>query len=143
MVRQNRILVWLLRAIGTLDFAAIQFVFAPRDWLAGIHQWLGLGDFPQHPIVGYLARSTSIWYAIYGLLLWFVSFDVQKYALLIRVLAATLVIQGLIIASVGAAEGLPIFWIMSEGTVCSTMGLALLWVQHAPSHDDSQPPDVR
>ena len=119
----------MLRTIGTLDLTAIIFVFAPRESIATTHRWLGMGEFPIDPIAGYLARTTSIWFAIYGLLLWYVSTDVQKYAALIRFLSAILVLQGFLVAAIDWTEGLPTWWIGMEGLVCSGMGLSLLVLQ--------------
>ncbi len=93
------------------------------------HRYLGMGDFPLEPIAGYLARTTSIWFAIYGLLLWYVSFDTQKYAALIRFLATILFVQGFLIAAIDWTEGLPTWWIGMEGLVCSGMGLSLFVLQ--------------
>jgi hypothetical protein len=126
----------MLRAIGSMDLMAIIAVLAPRDWIAATHRWLGLGEFPHEPVAGYLARSTSIWFAIYGLLLWFVSFDIQKYSNLIRFLAWILVFHGFAIAGVDLAEGMPTWWIPTEGLFCSGMGCCLLWLQRGASTTD-------
>jgi hypothetical protein len=119
----------MLRTIGSLDLIALLAVFAPRAWIAQSHESLGLGTFPQEPIAAYLARCTSIWYASYGLLLWFVAYDVQKYSLLITCLASTMLIQGFIVAGIDIAVGMPDWWIALEGPCCSGLGAGLLWLQ--------------
>lgn len=126
MSNRERWLKWTLRVIGLLDFVAISAVFAPREWIANSHQWLGLGEFPSQPIVGYLARCTSVWYASYGLLLWFISFDTQKYSFLITCLGCTLFLQGLIIVGIDTTEQMPGWWIAIEGPCCSGLGAILL-----------------
>lgn len=126
MPRRSRWLIWTLRAIGLLDLIAVTAVFAPRSWITSSHQWLGLGDFPTEPIAGYLARCTSVWYASYGALLWFVSFDIQRYVSLITCLAWILFVQGLIVIGIDAVEGMPAWWIAFEGPCCSGMGAILL-----------------
>ena len=121
----------MLRAIGLIDLIALLAVISPRSWIALSHDSLGLGTFPDAPITGYLARCTSIWYASYGLLLWFVSFDVQKYSLLITCLAWTMFIQGFIVVGIDLAEGMPGWWIALEGPCCSGLGASLLLLQRS------------
>lgn len=119
----------MLRTIGCLDLLALIAVFSSREWMAGVHQFLGLGTIPSGPIVGYLARCTSIWYASYGLLLWFVSYDVEKYSLLITGLAATMFVQGFIVVGIDIAEGMPGWWTGLEGPCCTGLGASLLLLQ--------------
>ena len=45
-----------LRLAGGILLLAFLAVFLPRGWMAAIHEWLGLGVFPQVPIVDYLTR---------------------------------------------------------------------------------------
>lgn len=119
----------MLRAIGLVDLLALLAVLSPRSWIASSHELLGLGTFPTEPIAGYLARCTSIWYASYGLLLWFVSCDIQKYSLLITCLAWTMFVQGFIVVGIDIAEGMPDWWITFEGPCCSGLGASLLLLQ--------------
>lgn len=126
---RRRCLVWMLRAIGALDMLALIAVISSGESIAAIHQSLGLGTIPREPIVGYLARCTSIWYASYGLLLWFVSCDIEKYSLLITGLAVTMLVQGLIVVGIDVAEKMPGWWIALEGPCCSGLGATLLLLQ--------------
>jgi len=71
----EKLLKLLLRFLGTTSLFALVFVVAPYSWLDSIHSLLGMGQFPDKPVVGYLARSTSALYAILGGLFWIVSFD--------------------------------------------------------------------
>ena len=119
----------MLRLIGMIDLVAIFAVLAPRTWLASINVGLGLGEFPVAPIAGYLARSTSFWYVSYGLLLWFVSYDVGKYRALIACLAAMLIAQGAIMIGIDLVEGMPIWWTVTEGPCCAGFGIVLLALQ--------------
>ena len=60
----------LIGVVGVGLMSAIIPVFFPVDLMATLHQWLGvwgeLGDFPDAPITIYLARSTSLLYALHG-----------------------------------------------------------------------------
>lgn len=134
MPNRRRLLTWMLRTIGLLDLIALVAVFSSRAWIASIHQSLGLGTFPDEPIVGYLARCTSIWYASYGMLLWFVSFDIEKYSRLITCLAVTMFVQGFIVIGIDVAERMPDWWIALEGPCCSGLGASLLLMQWAASN---------
>ena len=46
----------LLGVIGVGLLVATAAVFLPVEWMAAIHRWLGLGEFPDSPITIYLAR---------------------------------------------------------------------------------------
>ncbi len=122
-------LVVLLRLLGLLDFCALAAVLAPRAWIAASHEWLGLGGFPTGPLVEYLARCTSVWYASYGLLLWFISHDVERYARLISCLSCVLVVQGIVIVGIDLTAGMPGWWTAFEGPCCSGLGAILLMLQ--------------
>ena len=69
----------LLRFIGTSSLLALIFVPVPYSWMNGIHQYLGMGELSHQPVVGYLARSTSAFYAILGGLFLLISFDLPRY----------------------------------------------------------------
>ena len=55
--RQEKALVFLLRICGAIMLSAFATLFLPVDWMAATHRWLGLGEFPESPLVDYLARS--------------------------------------------------------------------------------------
>ena len=64
MSNHEHFLQLFLRIIGTTSLTAAFFVFVPQAWLEAIHQQLGLGNLPAAPVVSYLARSTSAFYAL-------------------------------------------------------------------------------
>jgi len=133
VTQRTRGLVMMLRLLGLLDFCALAAVVAPRAWIESSHEWLGLGAFPTGPLVEYLARCTSVWYATYGLLLWFISFDVERYARLISFLSCVLVVQGIAIVGIDLAAGMPGWWTTFEGPCCSGLGAILLMLQRKGS----------
>ncbi len=135
---RSRYLIWMLRLIGMLDLVAIFAVLAPRTWLARINDGLGLGEFPVAPIAGYLARCTSFWYVSYGLLLWFVSYDIGKYRALITCLAAMLIAQGAIMIGIDLAVRMPIWWTVTEGPCCAGFGIVLLALQRGSRDGERQ-----
>lgn len=119
-------LVRLLRGLGVVNVAAAVAVVAPRSWLAGCHAAIGLGSFPAEPIAGYLARTTSLWFASFGVLLWFITRDIQRYASLIAFLGGAMLIQGLVVIAIDWFEGMPTWWIAVEGPTCVLLGTAIL-----------------
>ena len=87
----------LLRVVGSASLFALIFVVAPEAWMVAIHADLGLGQLPDAPIVGYLARSTSAFYAIEGGLFWVVSFDLARNRPIVRYLGATTALFGVVL----------------------------------------------
>jgi hypothetical protein len=130
MKAPDRILVWLLRISGAMTLSALVAVFMPYEWMNLIHQRLGMGELPHVPIVGYLARSVSAFYALHGALLVFVSLDVHRYLPIVRFLAWAGVAMGLILFGVDRAVGMPSQWANQEGpfvVVISVVILVLAW----------------
>ena len=69
MARYERSFKLFLRVVGTVALLAVVAVVMPYSWMDAVHQRLGMGKLPPEPIVGYLARSTSAFYAMLGGLL--------------------------------------------------------------------------
>ena len=69
----------LLGVIGVGLLVATAAVFLPVEWMAAIHRWLGLGEFPDSPITIYLARSTSLLYAVHGFLMLYTAIHLHQY----------------------------------------------------------------
>ncbi len=107
---------------------ALVFVVAPRAWMEEIHAALGLGVFPDTPIVWYLARSTSAFYAMMGGLYWLASFDMGRQRRLLLFLGWWTVVLGVMLCGIDLWVGLPLSWTLSEGPVVILMGLALLYL---------------
>ncbi|MGE0760459.1 MAG: hypothetical protein AB7F89_08295 [Pirellulaceae bacterium] len=124
---------WVLRVLGLIDTLALLAVVMPRSGMAMLHAWAGLGTLPDGPVVGYLARSASALYALHGLLVVFLSFDVLRYWRLIRFFATAALFHGLVMLAVDLGEGMPIWWTMSEGPIFSLTGVAVLVAQSRTS----------
>ena len=67
-------------------------------------------------------------YAVHGVLLFYVSLDVQRYLPIIRCLALLGIAFGVAIVAVDAAVGLPLWWTVGEGPFPFALGVALLWL---------------
>ena len=105
---------------------AIVFVVAPEPWMASIHAVLDLGELPTAPIVGYLARSTSAFYAMFGGLLIVTSFDFQRYRTLLVYLGWVTSSFGVVLLGIDWFENMPLSWTLSEGPFVLIFGLAIL-----------------
>lgn len=116
---------FLLRYIGTVALLAIIAVFIPYAGMDAIHQKLGLGRLPTEPVVGYLARSVSLFYALLGALLWMVSTNPRRYRPIILFLASAFVVFGILLIGIDFSEGLPEFWRYGEGSIVVILGLAM------------------
>ena len=128
MVSQESIFRAFLRILGSGALAALVFVAAPYAWMDAIHRWLGMGKLPEEPVVGYLARSTSAFYAVLGGLAWLASFDLKRYRPVLMYLGATTVVFGVALGVIDWLEGMPPFWKIAEGPLDVALGVAIVWM---------------
>lgn len=129
--RGNRTTVWLrwlLALVGGGLMVATIPMFFPVAAMATIHGWLGLGPFPEGPITVYLARSTSLLYAVHGSLMLFVSFDLKRYWPLVAVLGWLHVVIGLAMFFIDLTTPMPWYWIAGEGIPIAIGGLVIVWL---------------
>lgn len=126
MTKQDRLFKLFLRIIGTAALLALVAVVIPYSWMNAIHQWLGMGRLPDQPVVGYLARSTSAFYAFFGGLLWLVSFDLRRHRPVLCYMGAATVLFGIILFAVDLLEGLPLYWSLFEGPINMVFGIVIL-----------------
>ena len=129
MTRSERRLTSLLRGGGTMNVLAIVAVFMPRAWILACHEMLGMGAFPEAPVAEYLARSTSLFYALLGGVLWWLSFDVRRYGRVITVLGVVSIACGVILLAGDVRAVMPWWWIVGEGPFVVALGVAFLLLQ--------------
>jgi hypothetical protein len=113
----NRADFWLgllLRVSGGICCLAIIPFFMPRTWIQIGHEFMRLGSFPSAPIAEYLARSVSALCAFYGGLLIALSFDVHRFAPLIKYQAIAMMGLSAIGDYAGARAGLPAIWMAAD-----------------------------
>lgn len=116
----------LLRVIGTAALFAVFAVVMPHSWMDAIHRWLGMGELPDEPIVGYLARSTSAFYALLGGLFWVVSFDLHRHRMVLRYIGVAVVVFGVALFAVDLLERMPLWWSLCEGPFNTAFGIYIL-----------------
>jgi len=96
--------------------------------MRAIHSWAELGVMPDTPVVWYLARSTSAFYAIFGGLFLLASLDIDRYRPLVVYLGVSTTALGLVLFIVDSAEGMPASWTWSEGPVVVVSGIVVLYL---------------
>lgn len=130
------IIVVILRFTGVGGLLAIPAIFFPYSWMNTCHQFVGLGTLPDAPIVSYLARSLSAFYAVVGTITFYISFDIRRYRSLVGLWAIIIGVMGLVLFGIDLASGLPMIWTLLEGPMTLAMGVVLLWAQrHIHQHD--------
>jgi hypothetical protein len=123
---QERLLCVLLRWVGGVSLLALVPIFMPHRWMDGIHRALGMGTLPAIPVVGYLTRSLSFFYALMGALLVFFSFDIAKYREALFFLGGAFIFFGMVMLGIDYSVGMPNLWKQIEGPYIIAFGVALL-----------------
>ena len=107
MAKADKVLVILLRFVAVSALFALVAVVMPVSWMAATHRWLGLGEMPTGPVVEYLARSLSAFYAIMGALCLVLATDLERYRPLVRFLGVAFALMSLALLGVDLAAGMP------------------------------------
>jgi hypothetical protein len=115
MTRADKVLVILLRFVGVGSLFALIPVFMPMSWMVATHRWLGLGEMPTDPVVEYLARDLSAFYALVGALLLVMASDLERYRPLVRFFALAFIVLSILFTGIDLAAGMPWWWTASEG----------------------------
>ena len=122
----ERILIVVLRLSAVALLTALPAAFLPFGWMAAIHRWIGLGELPDVPIIGYLTRSTSGMYALHGALVLYMSFDVRRYMPLIRFTAMVGIAFGAGVLLVDWRAAMPLHWTIAEGPFVIALNAVIL-----------------
>jgi hypothetical protein len=126
MPGRDRVLSWYLRAYAAVLLAATPATVAPTAWLAAAHEWLGLGPWPEPPLLEYLARSVSGVYASFGGVVLLASFDVGRYRPFVVYLGLLSVGGAIYLFVLGLAIGMPRWWVALESPAVLLSGVPLL-----------------
>ena len=88
---------------------------------------------PTSPVVEYLARSVSAFYAVTGALCLALTTDLERYRPPVRSLGVAFALMSVVLLGVDLAAGMPWWWSASEGPGGVVFG-ALLFVLARPAH---------
>ena len=126
MKKSERAIVVILRIIGIGGLFAIPAILLPFSWMNRIHEFLGLGELPDAPIVRYLARSLSAFYAIVSAMTLFISLDIRRNRSLVKVLAIMFAVAGVVLLGIDIESALPMSWTLCEGPPVIAVGVIIL-----------------
>lgn len=127
-MKTDRFLRRFLRWVGGVAALAALCAVMPYTWMNAAHTFLGMGRLPETPIVGYLARSTCAFYALFGGLFWVMSFELDRYRPLLRYVGFGAILLGILLFGVDHVEGMPHFWQASEGPINVIIGATIVWL---------------
>lgn len=139
-------LTWILRVFAGSMILALPCVFMPVSWMDAIARKSELGPMPTEPVAIYLARHLSLMYALTGVLLMYMSLDLDRHMPLLRVFAWGLLGFGLVLAWVDINAGMPNSWTFMEAGPVAPSALLLLWLMHlvakgAPAAGEESSPE--
>jgi hypothetical protein len=128
------VLVLLLRYLfGIPGLFALVAVFMPFSWMIVTHRWLGLGEMPTAPVVEYLARSVSAFYAFFGATCLVLASDLERYRPMVRFFGVALALLGFVFMGVDLVTGMPWWWTAVEGPGAVPVGV-LMYFLARPIH---------
>ena len=128
MNRYEKALVLLLRLDAIILLAALIPSMMPFAWMKDIYRQLGMGELPAGPIIGYLTRSLSFRYALYGAVVLFVSLDVRRFLPVVKLIAVLCVVFGIGMLVLDVMVVMPMFWVLGEGPFIIVLGAVMLWL---------------
>jgi len=129
--RKERNLVILLRIVGGVMLFAFPAIILPTAMMSDIHQWLGLGTFPDSPLIQYLARSASGMYVILGGVTIIASRDPERYQPIITYLGVVCLAFGVTLTGIDFTAGMPTYWSLGEGPTVVVIGIMILVLNRA------------
>ena len=128
MSREFWMLKWILLLTGLFLVSAFFAMALPVDWMAAIHRWLGLGEFPDAPITIYLARSTSLLYGVHGTLMFYTGWTIDKHWRFVSLLGCLHLVIGTAMFLVDWTSGMPAYWTFVEGPPVAILGVFILFL---------------
>ena len=93
---------------------------------------------PKRPVVEYLARSLSLFYAIVGVIFWYISFRVPQHWNFVRLVAVLFVVFGGLLWWIDVKSGMPLLWTLQEAPPAIVVGLWMLYLHHKGSRSLEQ-----
>jgi hypothetical protein len=129
VTKGDKVLVILLRyLLGIPGLFALVAVFMPFSWMSATHCWLGLGEMPTGPVVEYLARSVSAFYALLGALFLVMASDLERYRPQVRFFGVAFALLGIVFTGVDLLAGMPWWWTAFEGPSGLPFGALLYYL---------------
>ena len=128
---KEKLLVWLLRLGAVMTIAAFPTALLPTKTMIAVHEWLGMGTFPDAPVTQYMARSLALMYGFHGVMTAIVSTDVRRYRPFVTYLGWMMLTLGPAMTLLDLYAGLPMLWVWAEGPPLFATGCVVLWLRRA------------
>lgn len=125
MTPLDRLLTHLIRLNAVVLVLAAVPVFFPSDLMAAMHDRLGLGNFPRDRLTEYLTRSAAACYAMHGVVVWMLSWDVIRYRALITGMYRLHFLFAVTICGIDLWAGMPWWWTLSEGGTIAVVAVVI------------------
>ena len=125
MTRTERLLRWVLWLTGAVLLLALVGVFMPYTLMQSSHARAGMGPLPELPVIDYLARSVSAFYALVGGLCFVLATDVRRYRPVLIFLGVITSVYSVGIIVVDHLAGLPPWWTWGEGPATLPLGVVV------------------
>jgi hypothetical protein len=125
----QRVRIWLARILmlaGAFLMVATFAIFLPVHTMARFHEFLGLGDFPDRPITAYLARSTSLLYAVHGLLMFYTGLTIEMHWRYVPLFGWLHIAIGSCTLMTDLLAPMPTYWTVIEGGPVAALGILIL-----------------
>jgi hypothetical protein len=127
----------VLRILSILLMFGFVGVILPHETMARLHHQLGLGNMPEGPIVSYLARSVSLFYAFHGVILYYLSGKPEKYLGFLTFYLWASYPFGIALLFIDIHAGMPSYWTYSEGPMLFVLITFLLMLVRRQKRADS------
>jgi hypothetical protein len=124
---------WLLLLSGATEILAFVAVIMPRSWMEAGHNWIGLGEMPQGPLLMFMIRQASYVYGMHGVSLCVLATDVRRFRPLIILNGISFLLAAGVFFWIDYSSGMPWFWTLSDAFACGFFGAALLWLNRNPA----------
>ncbi len=131
--------IWLRRLMflsGSFLLLATFAVFLPVAAMAEAHEFLGLGTFPDAPVTIYLARSTSILYALHGAVTVYVAWQWNPLKVMVPFLGFLHIVLGLTMLGIDLTTPMPAYWTAIEGGPVAALGVLIVWMSRKTAPTD-------
>ena len=138
MNKSELAIVIILRFVGITGLFAIPAIFLPYAWMNSIHAFMGLGELPNAPIVGYLARSLSAFYAALSAFTLFISLDIRLYRSFVKLWGYVVSVLGFVLLGIDLFAPMPVAWTVGEGPPTAAVGFLVLWLQRSIATADKE-----
>lgn len=135
---RQRLLVWLLRLAGAVEVFAFIAVVMPQSWMEISHAWLGMGEFPDGPLLMFMIRQASYTYGIHGISLWVLASDVKRFRPLIVFNGFAFLVGAPVFFLIDITSGMPLWWTLSDPMSCGLLGAGLLWLSRSSDSEVSR-----